>query len=46
MLSPIRAYNTMHIGYKMKMEWGICDIKEKWKQLMKRFHKSKLHTLI
>jgi hypothetical protein len=46
MFSPIRAYNIMFIGYKVKMEWGICDLKREWKQLMKRFHKSKVHTLI
>jgi hypothetical protein len=27
----IRAYNKMHVGYKVQMEWGIGGLKRKWK---------------
>jgi hypothetical protein len=37
----IKAYNKMHVGYKMQVEWGIHGLKRKWKWLMKRFDSTK-----
>ncbi len=36
-LNVMHAYNKMHIGYKMWMEWGIGGLKQKWKRFMKCF---------
>jgi len=33
----VEAYNTMHMGYKVRMEWKIGGLKRKWKRLMKIF---------
>ncbi len=27
----IEVYNTMHVGYKVRMEWRIGGLKRKWK---------------
>jgi hypothetical protein len=27
----ISAYNKMHVGYKVRVEWGIRGLKWKWK---------------
>ena len=27
----------MHAGYRIKVEWGIGGLKQKWRRLMKRF---------
>jgi hypothetical protein len=37
----IRTYNKMHVGYKVRMEWGIGGLKRKWRRLMKRFDSTK-----
>ncbi len=42
----IRAYNKMHVGYKMWVEWGIGELKRKWRRLMKRFDSTKLKYTI
>jgi len=39
--NAIKAYNKMCVGYKMQVEWGICGLKRKWRQLMKRFDSTK-----
>jgi hypothetical protein len=31
----------MHVGYNLKMEWGIGGLKHKWKQLMRKFDSTK-----
>lgn len=36
-LNVIHAYNKMYIGYKMRIEWKIGGLKQKWKRLMKCF---------
>ena len=36
-LSAVEAYNAMHGGLRVKVEWGIGGLKRKWKRLMKRF---------
>ena len=33
----IRAYNKMHAGYRVRVEWGIGGLKQKWRRLMKRY---------
>ncbi len=38
----INAYNRMHFGYKVRMEWGMGGSKRKWRVLMKRFDSTKL----
>src|SRR5690242_12560453 len=35
--SAVEAYNAMHGGIRVKVEWGIGGLKRKWKRLMKRF---------
>jgi len=37
----IRAYNIMHVGHKMQVEWGVGSLKRKWKWLMKKFDSTK-----
>jgi hypothetical protein len=37
----IQAYNKIHVGFKVLVEWGICGFKRKWKPLMKRFDSTK-----
>jgi hypothetical protein len=31
----------MHVRYKLKVEWGIGGLKQKWKRLMKCFYFTK-----
>ncbi|XXQ39249.1 DDE superfamily endonuclease [Plasmodiophora brassicae] len=33
----LRAFNKMHGGYRVRVEWGIGGVKRKWKRLMKGF---------
>ncbi len=33
----VHAYNKMHVGYKVHVEWGIGRFKRKWRRLMKSF---------
>jgi hypothetical protein len=37
----INVYNKMHVGYRVKVEWGIGGLKWKWRQLMKHFNSTK-----
>ncbi len=27
----IKTYNKMHVGYKVRVEWGIGGLRRKWK---------------
>jgi len=29
----IQAYNKMHVGFKVQVEWGIGGFKQKWKAI-------------
>jgi hypothetical protein len=40
-LSTVKAYNKMHVRYRVKVEWGIGGLKSKWQRLMKRFDSTK-----
>jgi hypothetical protein len=41
-LDVMHAYNKMHDGYKVQVEWGIVQrLKKKWKRFMKRFDSTK-----
>ena len=33
----IDAWNKMHVGYCIQVEWGIGGLKQKWRRLMERF---------
>ena len=33
----VDAWNKMHSGYQIQVEWGIGGLKQKWRRLMKRF---------
>ena len=35
--STVDAWNKMHAGYRIQVEWGIGGLKQKWRRLMKRF---------
>jgi hypothetical protein len=37
----MHAYNKMHVGYKVHVEWGIGRLKRKWRRFMKRFDNTK-----
>lgn len=37
----LTAYNKMHAGYRVKVEWGIGGLKRKFRRLMKRFDATK-----
>lgn len=32
----INAFDKMHVGYKIRVEWGIGGLKHMWKVLMKK----------
>jgi hypothetical protein len=36
-LSTVRAFNKMHVGYRVRVEWGIGGLKRKWRRLSKVF---------
>ena len=36
-LEVIDAYNKMHAGYRIAVEWGIGGLKRKWKRMLKTF---------
>ena len=40
-LSSIEAYNKMHAGYRIQVEWGIGGLKCKFKRMMKGFDASR-----
>ncbi len=40
-MDAVHAYNKMHVGYMVQVEWGIGGLKRKWKRLMKRFDSTK-----
>lgn len=40
-MSAIIAYNKMHAGFRVQVEWGIGGLKRKWRRLMKQFDSSK-----
>jgi hypothetical protein len=40
-ISAIEAYNKMHAGYRIQVEWGIGGLKRKFKRMMKGFDASK-----
>ena len=35
--SVVDAWNKMHAGYRIQVEWGIGGLKQKWQRLMKQF---------
>jgi len=37
----MRAYNKMDASFRVQMEWGIGELKRKWKHFMKRFDSTK-----
>jgi hypothetical protein len=37
----VDVYNKMYVGYKVRVEWGIGELKWKWKWLMKHFDSTK-----
>ena len=41
MPAAITAYNKMHAGMRIAVEWGIGGLKRKWKRLMKGFDSTK-----
>lgn len=40
-MNPISLYNKVHAGYRVRVEWGIGGLKQKWRRLMKRFDNTK-----
>jgi len=42
----IKAYNKMHVGYRVQVEWGISGLKRKWRRLMKTFNSTKPKYII
>ena len=36
-MNAVDAYNKMHAGYRIKVEWGIGGLKGKWKRMLKTF---------
>jgi hypothetical protein len=40
-MDAMHAYNKMHLGYRVQIEWGIGRLKRKWKRFMKRFDSTK-----
>jgi hypothetical protein len=37
----INAFDKMHVGYKISVEWGIGGLKRMWKVLMKKIDSTK-----
>jgi hypothetical protein len=42
----IKAYNKIHAGYGVRVEWGISGLKRKWRRIMKRFDSTKPKNII
>jgi hypothetical protein len=40
-MSTIDAFNAVHGGYRVKVEWGIGGRKRKWRKFMKKFEASR-----
>lgn len=38
----MQIFNNMHIGFKFQVQWGISDLKRKWRHLAKKFDSTKL----
>src|SRR5690349_2283130 len=36
-MEAIDAFNAVHAGLRVKVEWGIGGMKRKWRKLMKKF---------
>ncbi len=34
----MNEYNKKHVGYKVKVKWGIGGFKRNWQKLMKTFN--------
>ena len=37
----INAYNKVHAGYRVQVEWGIGGLKKRWKIMSKRYDLSR-----
>ena len=37
----INAYDNMHVGFRVQVEWGMGGLKRKWKRLLNRFDSTK-----
>ena len=35
-MSVVDAFNSMHAGYRVQVEWGIGGLKRKWRSFMKK----------
>ena len=35
-MSVIDAFNSIHSGHRVQVEWGIVGLKRKWRRLMKK----------
>lgn len=40
-LEVVDAFNAMHAGFRVRVEWGIGGLKRKWRRLMKTFESSR-----
>ena len=40
-MEVIDAFNAMHAGYRVRVEWGIGGLKRKWKIFMQTFESSR-----
>ncbi len=45
-LDAVNAFEKMHVGYKIRVEWGIGRLKHTWKVLMKFLIPQKASTII
>jgi hypothetical protein len=37
----MQTFNNMHIGFKFQVQWGISDLKRKWRHLAKKLDSTK-----
>jgi hypothetical protein len=37
----MRAYNKIHASFRVQVEWGMGELKRKWRHLMKKFDSTK-----
>jgi DDE superfamily endonuclease len=40
-MEAVDIYNRMHVGFRVRVEWGIGGLKRKWKRFIKRFDSTK-----
>jgi hypothetical protein len=38
----VKEFNKMHAGYRVRVEWGISGLKQKWRRFTKRYDSTRI----